>query len=133
MASFRWKQHGERIEGAAVGIDPRHLERLRKGRVAVELELDLHGLRAAEAQGELHRALAAAYREGTRCVLVIHGRGTRSESGPVLKSSLIGWFEGEPLAGIVMAFATARPEDGGAGATYVLLRRARSGRSRGSG
>jgi len=32
-----------------------------------------------------------------------------------------------PLAARVMAFASARPADGGSGATYVLLRRQRTG------
>ena len=55
-----------------------------------------------------------------RCVRVIHGKGLRSgPAGPVLKHAVSDW-----LARIdsVAAFATARPEDGGTGALYVLLK-----------
>ncbi|MFQ5418592.1 MAG: Smr/MutS family protein, partial [Myxococcota bacterium] len=58
-----------------------------------------------------------------RCVLVIHGRGRGSADGPVLKSALPGWLALPPLGASVMAFASAPPGDGGAGATVVLLRR----------
>jgi len=56
-------------------------------------------------------------------VLVVHGRGNRSESGPVLREALPVWLAEEPHAGAVLAFAAA--EDRRGGATYVLLRRDR--------
>jgi DNA-nicking Smr family endonuclease len=40
---------------------------------------------------------------------------------------MIGWLTSPPLAARVMAFASALPRDGGAGACYVLLRRVRPG------
>ena len=46
--------------------------------------------------------------------------------GPVLKEALLGWLCEPPLDRLVMAFASAVPEDGGTGATYVLLRRKRT-------
>jgi DNA-nicking Smr family endonuclease len=43
----------------------------------------------------------------------------------VLREGVTDWLTAPPLAARVMAFASARPEDGGSGATYVLLRRVR--------
>jgi DNA-nicking Smr family endonuclease len=41
----------------------------------------------------------------------------------VLKEWLKGWLGQKRVGQLVLAFATARPQDGGAGAVYVLLRR----------
>jgi DNA-nicking Smr family endonuclease len=57
-------------------------------------------------------------------VLIIHGRGLHSkESVPVLKERLKVWLSRGRIGKSVLAFVTARPSDGGAGAVYVLLRR----------
>jgi DNA-nicking Smr family endonuclease len=40
-----------------------------------------------------------------------------------LKEGLVRWFMQAPLKRLVLAFASARSYDGGAGAFYVLLRR----------
>jgi len=118
-------RHGGRHEGLAPGIDRRHLLRLRRGEVPVDRELDLHGLDRRGAAAALRRELGLARDRGERCVLVIHGRGARSEGAAVLKEALPGWLGEPPLDALVMAFATARPAEGGEGATYVLLRRSR--------
>jgi DNA-nicking Smr family endonuclease len=56
---------------------------------------------------------------------VVHGRGLHSKDQlPVLKEALRTWLSTARFARHVLAFATARPADGGAGAVYVLLRRA---------
>jgi DNA-nicking Smr family endonuclease len=55
----------------------------------------------------------------------VHGRGQHSGGRPILKDALPRWLAGGACAGIVLAFAPARPRDGGDGATYVQLRRAR--------
>jgi len=117
---------GERTEGLAAGIDRRHLARLRRGDVEVDLRVDLHGLVAGEARRTLRAELERARAAGLRCLLVIHGRGLHSEAGAVLREGVVEWLVAPPLAGLVMAFASARPEHGGPGATYVLLRRARA-------
>jgi len=63
--------------------------------------------------------------DGRRCLLVIHGVGRHSEAGPVLKRAIPEWLQEDAVAGSVLAFATAPAGGGGAGAMYVLLRRAR--------
>jgi DNA-nicking Smr family endonuclease len=126
--SFRVERVGERHQGLAHGIDRRHLLRLRRGDTPVEAEVDLHGLLRREAAATLGRALGNAQAEGLRCVLVVHGRGRHSPEGAVLRDAVVSWLTAPPLATSVMAFASAQPRDGGAGATYVLLRRAREDR-----
>jgi DNA-nicking Smr family endonuclease len=114
----------EYIEGLAPGIDRRLLKKLRKGDYALQAHLDLHGLVADEARSEVERFLDGALAAGKRCVLIIHGRGLNSKEGiPVLKERLKSWLTRGKIGRHVLAFATARPADGGAGAVYVLLRR----------
>jgi DNA-nicking Smr family endonuclease len=124
---FELARHGERVEGLAQGIDRQHLLRLRRGEWRIERRVDLHGLTVPEARRELASELQAAVAAGVRCVLVVHGRGLHSESGPVLRDAVLAWLTAPPLAARVMAFTSALPRDGGPGASYVLLRRTRRG------
>ncbi len=120
---FEGLRNAEKLEGRAPGIDRKLLRRLRKGAFEVELRIDLHGLLAAEARECVREALLEAFAAGRRCALVIHGRGLHSANQPVLKRTLPDWLAEPPLGERVMAFASAIPEHGGLGATYVLLRK----------
>jgi len=114
----------EYIEGLAPGIDRRLLKKLRKGDYALQGHVDLHGLSSDEAHAEVERFLDGARDAGKRCVLIVHGRGLNSKEGiPVLKERLKVWLTRGRIGRGVLAFTTARPADGGAGAVYVLLRR----------
>lgn len=114
----------EYVEGIAPGIDRRLLRKLKRGDYAVQGHLDLHGFVADAAQAEVEKFLLTARTEDRRCVLLVHGRGYHSKDGiPVLKEKLKVWLARGRLAAHVLAFCTARPSDGGAGAMYVLLRR----------
>jgi DNA-nicking Smr family endonuclease len=119
----------EYVEGAVVGLDPRLLRRLRRGDFAWQAFLDLHGMTAERARSEVDSFLAEAVRTGHRCVLIVHGRGLNSKDRtPILKERLKSWLARGRAARVVLAFTTARPCDGGAGALYVLLRRDRARR-----
>jgi DNA-nicking Smr family endonuclease len=114
----------EYIEGAAPGIDRKLVRKLRRGEYSVQAHLDLHGLVSEEARVEVERFFGESRTNGHRCVLIIHGRGLHSkESVPVLKERMKVWLTRGRISRGVLAFATARPADGGAGALYVLLRR----------
>jgi len=116
----------EYVEGLVSGLDPRVVRRLRRGDFAWQAHLDLHGLTAVEARAAIERFLVESLRAGHRCVLVIHGRGHNSKDHtPVLKTKLVAWLARSAVSRMVLAFTTARPHDGGAGAMYVLLRRDR--------
>lgn len=114
----------EYIEGRAPGINKRLLKRLRAGDYAVQAHIDLHGRSVEIAREKVAQFLAESRRLARRCVLIVHGRGHHSKDQiPVLKLALKSWLERGGMARAVLAFATARPCDGGAGAVYVLLRR----------
>jgi DNA-nicking Smr family endonuclease len=114
----------EYIEGTAEGIDRRLLKRLRAGDYAVQAHVDLHGATREEARDRVARFILDSRRAGRRCVLIVHGRGIHSKDQvPVLKQAVRTWLERGQIARSVLAFASARPSDGGVGAVYVLLRR----------
>jgi len=123
-APFDIADSDEFIEGSARGLDHHVLRRLRRGDFAVQGHVDLHGLTREEARAELESFLARSRHGGKRCVLVVHGRGLHSKDQmPVLKDALKRWMKTARFSDHVLAFATARPHDGGLGAVYVLLRR----------
>jgi DNA-nicking Smr family endonuclease len=116
----------EYVEGAVVGFDPRILKRLRRGEFAYQAMIDLHGMSAAAARGEVERFVLRSVAEGKRVVLIVHGRGRNSKDNvPVLKERLKGWLARGRIGRATLAFTSARPADGGTGALYVLLRRRR--------
>ncbi|MGB9761249.1 MAG: Smr/MutS family protein [Caldimicrobium thiodismutans] len=51
----------------------------------------------------------------------MHGRGLSSKGKPVLKEKVREWLEKGPYRKYILAYASAKPCDGGPGATYVLL------------
>jgi DNA-nicking Smr family endonuclease len=123
-APFDLADTDEFIEGRVPGLDPAIVRRLRRGEFAVQGHVDLHGMTREEAKEAVDAFLRASRRAGKRCVLLVHGRGIHSKDQvPILKEALKSWLATARFGRHVLAFATARPVDGGAGAVYVLLRR----------
>ena len=115
----------ELAAGRIAGVDKRLAERLKRGQLAIEGMLDLHGLTQEEAHRQLDGFLAHAAHGGRRCVLVITGKGVwRSDSG-ILKEMVPRWLNEAPNRARVLAIANAQPRHGGSGALYVLLKRRR--------
>jgi len=113
---------GEGVEGAATPRGLSYLSRLKKGDFAVQAHLDLHGSVLSEAREKLHEFIRESVRQGHCCVRIVHGRGKHSPAEPgVLKIHLTRWLSSRKLSRFVVAFASARWTDGGAGAVYVLL------------
>ncbi len=103
------------------GIQHRLFSRLRSGHLAIEAELDLHGMTVAIAHQALASYLQECQTDKLRCVRIVHGKGWSSKNQkPVLKTKLNSWLQQEDN---VLAFCSAPVEDGGTGAVYVLLRR----------
>ncbi|MGH7863424.1 MAG: Smr/MutS family protein [Candidatus Binataceae bacterium] len=126
QAPFDITETEEYVEGARVGLDPRLLSGLRRGEFAVQAHIDLHGMIQADARPALETFVLESVSKARRTVLVVHGRGRRSPGGqPILKRAAAKWLSHGMLGAHVLAFATARPHDGGAGAMYVMLRRNR--------
>jgi DNA-nicking Smr family endonuclease len=99
-------------------VSERTLKRLRRGEYSVQDEIDLHHLRAADAEHVLKAFLGEARAGARQCVRIIHGKGLRSEGAPVLKMLVDRMLR---LRGDVLAFASAPAAQGGAGAVLVLL------------
>lgn len=114
------------------GLDRRTAERLRRGKMPVEATLDLHGYSRVQAYEALSRFILDSYASGLRCVLVITGKGggplrdPLSAGGGILRASVPEWLAESSLRGIILKTAPARPQHGGDGALYVLLRRQRA-------
>jgi len=114
----------EYIEGSVTGFSQKLMQQLKKGKFPVQDYVDLHGLTKQAAEARVRDFLIQSYRLGLRCVLIVHGRGLNSEDHiPILKERLPVWLNRSPINKIVLAFSTARPYDGGAGAVYALLKR----------
>lgn len=114
-------ESGEELYYRHPGVQHAVMRRLRRGHYRCQAELDLHGLFTDTARREVALFLAKARDSGWHCVRIVHGKGLRSGNrGPVLKGRLAGWLRQRRE---VLAFCTARREDGGTGAVYVLLRR----------
>ena len=117
------------------GLDKRSAERLRRGQMAIDGRLDLHGHTQADAHRAAHAFIAAGYRSGKRCVLIITGKGGARDNiessfmpdrdSGVLRRNLPRWLGEASVRHMVLRIASARPQHGGEGAYYVLLRRKR--------
>ncbi len=112
----------EYMEGINHRAHPEILERLHRGDFTVQASIDLHGYNVQSAKESFDDFIKDAIASGKRSVLVVHGRGLSSPKKPVLKTKVKEWLTSGPFRKWVLAFSSARSCDGGAGATYVLLR-----------
>lgn len=123
----RAKALPELVENNPAGLDMRSFERLRKGQLPIEARLDLHGKTHAQAFPVLKRFILKAAALEKRCVLIITGKGQRSERPETtLKIALPGWLNHPEIRPFIISFHIASPGDGGSGAYYLLLRRNRA-------
>ncbi len=114
----------EYAEGHVVGLDLSLVGQLRARQFSPEAHIDLHGLNSAQAFHTLVGFFRSAYYKGVRVALIVTGRGRNSPNGaPVLRGRVQEWFMHDPFKRVVLAFCSAKQEDGGTGAFYVLLRR----------
>lgn len=107
--------------GKAVDIDRSTHDKLKRGQLAIDAKLDLHGMDRETAHRALNGFLERSQSHGRRCCLVVTGK-----SG-VLKSDTPRWLNEPANRGRIVALASAQPRHGGSGALYVLLKRQRGG------
>lgn len=124
--------------GARRPADRSSDRRLRRGRVEVEARLDLHGLTASAARGELLRFLMRARARGFGTVLVITGKGAGARAQDdsrfepwsvdarplpgVLRRAFADWMAEPDFAPLCAGYSPAHARHGGSGAFYVILR-----------
>lgn len=112
-------------------LDKHVARRLKRGSQDIEARLDLHGLTRNEAHRKLRNFISDTLVRGCRCVLVITGKGNRSDRESDLRDTPPGvlrrmvplWLSEPDLSMHVAGFEPALPRHGGAGALYVQLRR----------
>jgi DNA-nicking Smr family endonuclease len=123
-ARFEVTDDGAHVEGRRIDVPVSALRRMRRGLLPIDARIDLHGMTVAEAGPRLEVFLRTMRARGERCVLVIHGKGQHSQGGVgVLRGEVSAWLSQGPCSANVAAFATARVDDGGEGAMYVLIRK----------
>jgi DNA-nicking Smr family endonuclease len=109
--TLSWRREG-------IGMDI--VRKLRRGEWVIQDQIDLHGMRTDEARAALVDFLRESTRRERRCVRVVHGKGLGSANKePVLKGKVRVWLTQREE---VLAYAQARPPDGGSGAIVVLLK-----------
>jgi DNA-nicking Smr family endonuclease len=112
---------GDEVAFRRDAVSQRNFNRLRRGEFAIEAEIDLHGMRLAEAESELKAFLSECAVRRLTCIRIIHGKGARSgPGGPILKPGVHRWLT---RVDRVQAFVSAQTRHGGSGAVYVLLKR----------
>lgn len=121
---FELEYTDEFMYGYVRGLDIKTFQQLKAGSLSVAAHLDMHGMTSDQAQENLLFFIRESYMQGHRCVLVVTGRGINSPGGyGVLRRETETWLTRDPLKRVILAFCTAQPKDGGAGAIYVLLRK----------
>ncbi len=119
------------------GLDRKSSEKLRRGKMEIEGRVDLHGFTRKQAHTRLRSFIHSAHRKGSRCVLVITGKGSSAGKAEddvymgggrkgILREEVPRWLMEPDLRKLVLDFRTAQPRHGGEGALYVLLRRSRT-------
>lgn len=92
-------------------------------RMKIDARLDLHGLSLKEGYDTLERFLIHAQERGVKTILVITGKGSLSSEN-TLRHHLPRWIKETPLQSFVsFLHHPAKPQDGGAGAFYIGVRK----------
>jgi len=115
------------------GLDRKTAKALKKGERTPEARVDLHGMTLERAHGALTRFILSEQARGTRCVLVITGKGGDYRGRAIgygdgrgaLKRDVPRWLREPAMAGAVVGVYQAHRRHGGEGALYVYLRRSR--------
>ena len=103
------------------GIQPFVIKKLRNGEYPEADYIDLHGKTIEQAYEQVMKFIDFAKKREYRTVLIIHGKGERSNPKALMKSHVAHWLKQLPD---VLAFHSAPEWKGGCGAVYVILKKA---------
>jgi DNA-nicking Smr family endonuclease len=127
----------KKIVAGGSGVDGNTTDRLRKGQLAPEARLDLHGMTESRAHDALLNFLRGAQQRRLKLVLVVTGKGKKmAADGPfdmelhersrgVLKAAVPRWLNEREFAGLIAGVRSAHKRHGGEGALYIYLRKSR--------
>lgn len=112
-------------------VDPSIRKKVGRGRIEIDGRIDLHGMTQNEARSALYGFIHARFNRGDRTVLVITGKGAKSDNDyiaamterGVLRTMLPIWLNEPSLSSLISGWSVAARGHGGEGAWYVRLRR----------
>lgn len=124
------KAEPKKRPAVGVTLDGGWDRRLSRGVVEPDRTIDLHGHTLDTAYRLLDGALAHAIASGERVILLVTGRPPRAGSDRphargAIRAAVGDWLAGSRHSGAIAAVRGAHPRHGGAGALYIVLRRAR--------
>ena len=108
----------EYLSYKSAGIQTKIFAKLKKGQYRPLATIDLHGKTKQESSIAIHNFIANCQTDSIKYVMVIHGKGYNS--GAILKNHIANLLKNNAE---VLAFCSAKPEDGGTGAVYIILKR----------
>lgn len=115
-----WLRSDDLLHFSRTGVRQKILHRLKRGKLSIEAQLDLHRMTSQEAFYQVNEFINDCVEKQINCICLIHGKGYNSPSSkPIIKNRLNHWLIKNPL---VLAFHSAKPLHGGTGAVYVLLK-----------
>lgn len=94
--------------------------KLRLGKYQLNARLDLHKMTLTQARDEVVGFLRQAQKYDSRSVIIVHGKGAKSNPPALMKSHIANWLT---QIEEVLCYHSALPQHGGTGAVYVLLRK----------
>ncbi|MGF1739066.1 DNA endonuclease SmrA [Photobacterium satsumensis] len=102
------------------GVQEGVFRKLRLGKYDINARLDLHRKTLKEARDEVLHFLRQCQRLDIRTVIIVHGKGEKSNPPALMKSHVATWLE---QISDVMCFHSALRQHGGNGAVYVMLKK----------
>ncbi len=110
--------------GDVQAMDKSTAQKFKNGEMPIEGVLDLHGYTMDKAREALFKFIRSHSMKGSRCLLLITGKGGLLGRG-VLRSELPSWMNDAEIRSLILSYVSAKPKDGGEGAFYILLKRRR--------
>ena len=108
------------VEFKRDGVQDGVFRKLRLGKYDIQARLDLHRKTLREARDEVLNFLRQCQRMDIRSVIIVHGKGEKSNPPALMKSYVATWLE---QISDVMCFHSALRQHGGNGALYVMLKK----------
>ncbi|MGF1703891.1 DNA endonuclease SmrA [Photobacterium makurazakiensis] len=108
------------VEFKRDGVQEGVFRKLRLGKYDIHARLDLHRKTLKQARDEVLHFLKQCQRMDLRTVIIIHGKGEKSNPPALMKSYVATWLE---QISDVMCFHSALRQHGGSGALYVMLKK----------
>ncbi len=102
------------------GVQEGVFRKLRLGKYDINARLDLHKMSLEKARDEILRFLKQCQRMDVRTVIIVHGKGERSNPPAMMKSYVCQWLQ---QISDVLCFHSALRHQGGSGALYVMLKK----------